>query len=180
MLSALSNHYITSLPARSLCSRFALSSQCDGFLVTLTSGHHRPGHAGKFVGECNRRHLGRSPFEQLGKPRPMLAAMDFCVSDHRQCTSEEERAQVSIALLCDIAKLLPTAARMLLRHQSDPGREVAPGSKHLGIGDAGDQRGCQCRTDPRQIVQPPAGLARAMPNLIRRSNSRICAFSPCS
>src|SRR6187200_3427364 len=123
MLSALSNHYITSLPARFLRSRFALSSQCDGFLVTLTSGHHRPGHAGKFVGECNRGHLGRSPFEQLGKPQSMLAAMDFCVSDHRQCTSEEERAQVSIALLCDIAKLLPTAARMLLRHQSDPGRE---------------------------------------------------------
>src|SRR5262249_54497100 len=102
-------------------SRLALASQRDGFPVALALGHHRPGHARNLVGERDRGHLRRPPFQQLGKPWSMLAAVDFRVSDHRKRASAEQRAQVSITLFGDIAEPLPASTGVLLRYEPNPG-----------------------------------------------------------
>ena len=63
--------------------RFALSGERDGFPVTFSLGHHRPGHARDLVGERDRCDFRRPPLKQLGEPGAMLGAVDFRVADHR-------------------------------------------------------------------------------------------------
>lgn len=93
----------------------------------------------------------------------MPRAVDLGVADHGECARREQTAQVAIALLADTAKLVLAPARVLPRHQPDPGGEVASGSEGLGIGDAGDQGCCQCRTDAGNVVELPARGIRSMP-----------------
>src|SRR3954469_4069216 len=50
---------------------------------------------------------------------------DFGVTDHGQRAGGEQTTQVAIALLADTAELVLAAARVLLRHEPDPGREVS-------------------------------------------------------
>jgi hypothetical protein len=82
--------------------------------------------------------------------------MDLGVADHRQRASRGQAAQIAIALFADITKLLLTSARMLLRYETDPGCEVPGPPECLGMGDAGNQGGGQGRTDPGDLVEPPA------------------------
>src|SRR5271168_5615837 len=49
-------------PTRSLSRR-----QCDGFLVALAPGHHRPHHSGDLVGERDGSDLGGPTRQQGGK-----------------------------------------------------------------------------------------------------------------
>src|SRR4029453_8372269 len=64
-----------------------------------------PGTARNLWGGPARGHFFCPPFQRLGKPWPMLGAVDFGVSDHRQRASAEQRAQVSVALFRDVAEL---------------------------------------------------------------------------
>ena len=89
--------------------------------------------------------------------------MDLGIADNGESSGREEAAQIAIALLADAAKLCFASARVLFRHQPDPGREIAPGSKSLGVGDAGDQSGGERRANARHLIEPPARLVRSMP-----------------
>ena len=114
-------------PTRSLSRR-----ECDGFLIVLAPGHHRPHHSGDLVGERDGCDLGWTPRQQRRKPGPVLGAMDFSVADHGERAGREQAAQIAIALLADAAKLVFAPARVLLRYQPNPGREVTPRSECLG------------------------------------------------
>ena len=51
----------------------------------------------------------------------MPGAMDLGIADHCECASREQAAQIAIALLADTAKLVLAAARVLPRHETNPG-----------------------------------------------------------
>ena len=76
---------------------------------------------------CWRRdggNLGRTPRQQCGQPGPMLCAMDLGIADDGERTGGEQAAQIAIALLADTTELVLAPARVLLRHEPDPGGEV--------------------------------------------------------
>ena len=54
----------------------------------------------------------------------MLGAMDLGIADDGECAGSEQAAQIAIALFADTAELFLAPARVLLRHEPDPGREV--------------------------------------------------------
>src|SRR5262249_21163905 len=93
----------------------------------------------------------------------MLRAVLLCVPDHGKCARAKQGAQISIALLGDAAELFSATARTLFRHEPDPRRKLPPRSKRFRLGDAGDERGCQCRPNAWNGIEPFAGLVRVMP-----------------
>jgi len=110
-------------------TRFPSRRECDGFLIALAPGHHRPHHPGNLVGERDGSDLGGPTRQQGGKPGSMLGAMDLRIADHGKRAGREQAAQIAIALLADAAKLFFTPTRVLLRYQPNPGREVTPRSE---------------------------------------------------
>src|ERR1700676_1464722 len=48
------------------------------------------------------------------------------VTDDGERAGHEQAAQIAVTLLADIAKPVLASTRVLLRHDTDPGREVAP------------------------------------------------------
>src|SRR5690242_11525004 len=124
--------------SRRMPARSRLGRKSDRFPVALTSRHHRPRHAGDLIGERDGSDLGRPARQQCFEPGPVLGAMDLGIADDSKRTCREQAAQITIALLADTAELVPSAARMLLRHEPDPSREVSPRSECLWITDAGD------------------------------------------
>src|SRR5215475_2527837 len=128
--------------------------QCDGFLVALPFRHDRPGHPSDLVGERDGSDLGWPPRQQCRKPWSMFGAVKLSIADHGERTGGEQAAQIAIALLADVAELVFAAARVLLRDEPDPGREISSGSKRLGITNARDQSRRQRRADPRDGVKP--------------------------
>jgi hypothetical protein len=102
---------------------------------------------------CWRARWRRPWWVDAPEPGSMPRAMDFGIADHGECACREQAALIAIALLADTAKLVFTSARVLLRHEPNPGREVPSRSEGLGIGNARDQRCCQRRPDARDRVQ---------------------------
>src|SRR5271167_123703 len=92
----------------------SLRRQCDGFLVALTFGHHRPSHPGDLVGERNCHDLCRASRQQCGEPGPVLGPVDFGIADHRERASRKQAAQIAIASFADAAELVLASARVLL------------------------------------------------------------------
>jgi hypothetical protein len=144
------NRYVTP----GVSGAMSLRRERGGFIVAFAPRHHRPGHPGELVGERDGSDLGRSPRQQPREPGPMPGAMDPGIADHGERASREQAAQIAITLLADAAKPVLAAAGVLLRHEPDPGREVPPRSEGPGIGNAGDQRCCQRRTDAGDRIQP--------------------------
>src|SRR5882672_211711 len=105
-------------------TRSRLYRKCDGFLITLTSGHHRPDYPRNLVGERDGRDVSRTPRQQCREPGPMLGAIDLGIADNSECTDHEQAVQIAVPLFADTAELVLTPTRMLLRHQPNPGREV--------------------------------------------------------
>src|SRR3974390_633773 len=138
------------------CNLVSSRRESRGLPVALTPGHHGPRHAGDLVGERDRSNLGRSTRQQPRKPGPMVGAMDLGIADHCERAGREQAAQIAIALFADTAKLVLAPARVLLRHEPNPGREVPARSEGSWISNAGDERCCQRRTDARDRVQPLA------------------------
>jgi hypothetical protein len=54
--------------------------------------------------------------------------MDLGIADDGERASGEQAAQIAIALFAYIAKFVLAPARVLLRHEPDPGREIPPRS----------------------------------------------------
>src|ERR1700722_15931568 len=95
----------------------------------------------------------------------MLCAADLRDPDHRKGARTEKAAQISLALLGDIAKPLFAAARVLFWHEPDPCREVAARSKGLRIGDGRNQGRCERRSNSGDFVETPARLVRPVPGI---------------
>src|SRR6266568_6381222 len=93
----------------------------------------------------------------------MFGAMDLGIADHCQRARGEQAAQIAIALFADTAELVLTPARVLLRHEPDPGREIPSGPESLRICDAGDQSGGQRGTNARDRIEPLARLIGSVP-----------------
>src|SRR5271167_357568 len=107
-------------------ARSRLSRKRDGFLVSLAPSHHGPDHSGDLVGERYCGNLRRPPCQQGCEPGPMFGAMDLDVTDDSKRAGHEQAAQIAITLFADIAEPVLASTRVLFRHNTDPGREVAP------------------------------------------------------
>ena len=112
-------HITPDLGAISLSRR-----ECDGFLVAFTLGHHGPRHPCDLVGERDRGDFRWLARQQGCEPGPVFGAMDLGIADHGQRAGREQAAQVAITLFADTAEPISAPARMLLRHEPDPGREI--------------------------------------------------------
>src|ERR1035441_436121 len=107
-------------------TRSRLRRKCDGLLVALASNHHGPDHSRDLVGKRDGGDLRRPPREQCREPGPTLGAVDLGIADDGERTGHEQAAQIAVTLFADTAEPVLTPARMLFRHQPNPGREVAP------------------------------------------------------
>src|SRR5262245_47276966 len=112
-------HITPGWPARSRLRR-----KRDGLLITLAPGHHGPGHPRDLVGQRDRGDLRRSPSQQCCKPGAMLGSVDLGIADDGECTGHEQAAQIAVTLLADTAESVLAPARVLLRHEPNPSREV--------------------------------------------------------
>src|SRR5450631_2634778 len=56
----------------------------------------------------------------------LFGAMDLGVTDDRKCAGHEQATQIAITLFADIAEPVLASTRVLLWHDTYPGREVAP------------------------------------------------------
>src|SRR5262249_55958165 len=74
----------------------------------------------------------------------------------------EEGAQIAIGVFADTGELVLASARVLLRHEPDPGREIPTRSKSLRISNAGDQSGGQRGTHAGNLIQSLARLIGSM------------------
>src|SRR6516164_3562798 len=109
-------HITPVVPARSRLYR-----ERNWLLVALALSHHCPGHPGDLIGERDGGDLRRPPRQQCCEPGPMLGAIDLGIADHRQRAGDEQTAQIAIASLADTAEPVLPSARVLLRHDPDPG-----------------------------------------------------------
>src|SRR5262249_38912071 len=74
----------------------------------------------------------------------------------------EEGAQIAIGVFADTGELVLASARVLLRHEPDPGREIPTRSKSLRISNAGNQSGGQRGTHAGNLIQSLARLIGSM------------------
>src|SRR5215813_12171195 len=93
----------------------------------------------------------------------MLGAIDLGIANDSKRACREQATQIAVTLLTDPAEALPASTRMLLRHESNPGREVSPCAKHFRIGNAGNQRRGQHMTNAGNRIEPLARLVGSMP-----------------
>jgi len=107
-----------------------------GLPVAAALRHQGPRDPRELVSERDGRDLRRPPCQQCHQPGPVLGPMDFGIANNGERSGGEQAAQISIPSFADVAKLVLTAARVLLRNESDPGREVPRCSEDLRIGDA--------------------------------------------
>src|SRR5262249_50425540 len=74
-------------------------------LEPLAAHHHGPGHACNLVSKRNSRDLDRPPVHETREPEPLRAVLAR-ISDDGHRASDEQPAQMSIALLGDPAEPL--------------------------------------------------------------------------
>ena len=125
--------------SRRMSGAILLRRKRDRLLVTLAPGHHGPGHSGDLVGKRDGGNLRRPPCKQCHKPGAMLGAMDFGIADDGECTGHEQAAQIAVTLLADTAESVLAPARVLLRNEPNPSREVTSRSEGPGVSDTRDQ-----------------------------------------
>src|SRR5262249_2965519 len=121
---------------------------------------NRPGDAGEFVGERNRQHVVVKPFLGCFDPRPEPIALPLLPQldqdDPRRL--HEEGAQIAIAALGYASENRAVPGRYLLRHQAEPGAEVAALREPIAGADGSHHRARDDRPDARHRHQPFAGL----------------------
>ena len=76
----------------------------------------------------------------------------------------QDLAQVRVAALADSIQPRLATGRMLLRQQPHPGRELPPLAEGCAVTDGGHDRGCNQRSDARDLPQSPTrSIARSDP-----------------
>src|SRR6202051_2291733 len=113
------NLHITPVVRRDLSYRASATG-------SLYRSPHGPDHSCDFVGERDSRNLGRPPRQQGREPGPMFGTMDLGVTDDSKRAGHKQAAQIAVTLFAYIAEPVLASARVLFRHNTDPGREVAP------------------------------------------------------
>jgi hypothetical protein len=107
----------------------------------------------------------------------MLGAVELGIADHGERAGGEQAAQITIALFADVAELVLAPARVLLRDESNPGREIPPDRNALGSP--------MLATNAVASAGPTPGMASSRllvsfdrwHAMMRRSKARIWAFS---
>src|ERR1700732_2523078 len=136
------------------------SSRSDACIVSprqlegASLSQHRPGDAGKLVGERDRQHVGVQPL--LGGFDPGFEPITFQVLDpgqHNPCRLHKQNAQVAIAAPRDFAEDRAVSRRDLLGHQSEPGAEVAAFGEYVASADRGHHGARNDRPDARHRHQ---------------------------
>src|SRR5271163_839736 len=89
---------------------------------------------------------------------------DLGIADDGKRTGYEQAAQIAVTLLADAAEPVLAPARVLLRHKSNPGREIAPRSECLWVGDTSNQGSSQRRSYAWKRIEPPARLTGSVPS----------------
>src|SRR5262245_51203451 len=93
----------------------------------------------------------------------MFAAVGLGIADDRERAGHKQAAEITITLFADTAEPVLAPARMLLRHQANPGGEVTARSESPWVSDIRHQSGCQQWTDTGNVVKPPARFIRPVP-----------------
>src|SRR4029077_1782300 len=55
------------------------------------------------------------------EPGPVLCAMDLGIGDDGKCAGHKQEAQIAVTSFADTAEPVLAPARVLLRHEADPG-----------------------------------------------------------
>ena len=107
----------------------------DGLLASIRfpGRHHGPRDAGHLVGQSHRRDLARLALQQCKQPSRSALAPWLGVADHRHRADDQQLSEPLVAGPADAAQTLTPASRVLLWHETQPGREVPPGGE-LGLG----------------------------------------------
>src|SRR5262245_21465485 len=90
--------------------------------------------------------------------------MDLGITDDGKRTDREQAAQIAIALFADAAELVLAAARVLLRHEPDPRREVTSRSEGLRVSDAGNESGGLRRANAGNLIEALTHLVGSVPS----------------
>src|SRR6266576_17971 len=85
--------------------------------------------------------LRRAPCQQRREPGPMPGSVDLGVADDGQCTGNEQAAHIAVTLFADAAEHVLAPTSVLLRNESNPGREITPRSEGPGVSNTRDQSG---------------------------------------
>src|SRR5260370_24690568 len=93
----------------------------------------------------------------------MLGAVDLGVADDGECTGHEQAAQIAVPLFADAAEPVLAPTRVLLRNETNPGREVTSRSEGPGVSNTRGQSGRQYRTDPGNVMKALARLVGPVP-----------------
>src|SRR5258706_1784118 len=93
----------------------------------------------------------------------MFGAMDLGVTDDSKRAGHEQAAQIAVTLFAYIAEPVLASTRVLFRHDTDPGREVAPRSEGLWISNGSHHSSGQHRTDAGSFIEPHAHLVGSVP-----------------
>ncbi|MGC2222285.1 MAG: hypothetical protein WA624_07930 [Methylocella sp.] len=75
----------------------------------------------------------------------------------------QQPADIAVSSLADAPQTFFAAARPLLRHEAEPGRELSTGFELLRISDGRDYRACRNRSKARDTLQAAACLVGPMP-----------------
>src|SRR5262249_33462468 len=120
-----------------------------------------PGDAGELVGERNRQHVVVQPLSCGLDPRLEPIALPMLRPDldqHDPGSLNEQTAQIAIAAPRYAAEDRAVAGRYLLRHQPEPGTEVAALRKRIAGADRSYHRARDDRPNARHRHQPFARL----------------------
>ncbi len=123
----------------------ALSRHGGTHLEFLSSAQHRPGDPSHFVGHPDRRHHGGASGTKGRDPASQSRPVGLAKPHHGRCSDHQQAPQIGLTLFRDPAEPLLASARVLTRHQPDPGCELAARFEDARISDGGGQ----CARDDR-------------------------------
>src|SRR5215831_285979 len=127
-------------------------------LVFATARKHGPGDTGEFVGESDREQVALKSLRCLRDPRPQALPCRARSSRQDEMGSlHEQRPQVLVAALGDLAEDRATAGRLLPRYQPEPSGEVASLPEAGALANRRDDGARDDRPDPRYRHQTLAG-----------------------
>lgn len=106
-------------------------------LINLARGQHRPGEPCVLVGHCHRRDVVVSPSHELAKPRTGPITARPGQLHQRAATVDQQRSQVHVPSLADAQQHVLAPAGVLMRHQPDPGSELARVLEVAGVSRTG-------------------------------------------
>src|SRR6266545_2817267 len=153
----------------------------DPRLVGATARENGPGDAGELVGERDRQHVAVEPLRCPLDPGPQTP--HCCTRPPYQDNERglhEQCPQVLVAALGDLAQDRAVSRRLLLRHQPQPGAEVASLLEPGAIADRRYHRARDDRADPRHGHQALAAviLLRQRFDLGRHSRNALVQPAP--